>query len=130
MIRLDIWLDVACLCKTRSEAQRAIKGGKVDVNGQAAKPHRIIKPGDVIELSRPMGRRQRVIVRGVTEQHIPKAEARLLYEDATPPPSPEEQAMQDLLRLAGPRRRPPLAGAPDRREKRRLRRVKEGDGLD
>ena len=50
MVRLDIWLDVACLFKTRSEAQRAIKGGKVDVNGQAAKPHRVIKPGDVIEM--------------------------------------------------------------------------------
>ena len=28
-LRLDVWLDVACLCKTRSEAQRAVKGGKV-----------------------------------------------------------------------------------------------------
>ena len=35
--RLDIWLDVACLCKTRSEAQKACKGGKVEVNGQPAK---------------------------------------------------------------------------------------------
>ena len=43
-VRLDIWLDVACLFKTRSEAQRACKGGKVEVNGQSAKPHREIKP--------------------------------------------------------------------------------------
>ena len=46
-LRLDVWLDVACLFKTRSEAQRACKGGKVDVNGQSAKPHREVKPGDV-----------------------------------------------------------------------------------
>ena len=126
MVRLDVWLDVVCLFKTRSEAQRAIKGGKIDVNGQAAKPHRVAKPGDVIEITRTLGRRQRVIVRGTTEQHVPKAEARLLYEDVTPPPSPEEQAMLDLMRLAGPRRRTSAAGAPDRREKRRLRRLKEG----
>src|SRR6185503_4834539 len=99
--RLDIWLDVACLFKTRSEAQRAIKGGKIDVNGQAAKPHREVGPGDVIEISRPMGRRQRVVVVGTTEKHIPKAEARLLYQDRTPPPTPEEQAMIDLMKLAG-----------------------------
>ena len=125
--RLDVWLDVACLFKTRSEAQRACKGGKVHLNGHAAKPNREVKPGDVIELTRALGRRQRLVVKGTANQHIAKAEARLLYEDTTPPPSPEEQAMLDLLRLAGPRRRLPPA-TPDRRERRRLRREKEGEG--
>jgi ribosome-associated heat shock protein Hsp15 len=123
--RLDIWLDIACLFKTRSEAQKACRGGKVNVNGQAAKPHREIKPGDVVEITRPLGRRQRLTVLGLADRHIPKAEARALYEDTTPPPSPEEQALLDLIRLAGPRRpRGPVA-APDRRERRRLRRMKE-----
>ena len=125
-LRLDVWLDVACLFKTRSEAQRACKGGKVDVNGQSAKPHREIRPGDVIEITRPLGRRQRVVVRATTEKHVPKAQARELYDDTTPPPSAEEQAMLDLIRLAGPRRRHVTPGAPDRRERRRLRREKEG----
>jgi len=125
--RLDVWLDVACLFKTRSEAQRACRGGKVDVNGQSAKPHRDVKSGDVIDITRPLGRRQRVIVRGLATQHIAKADARLLYEDVTPAPSAEQQALLDLMRLAGPRRRPAVAGTPDRRERRRLRREKEGD---
>jgi ribosome-associated heat shock protein Hsp15 len=125
--RLDVWLDVACLFKTRSEAQRACKGGKVDVNGHAAKPHREIRLGDVVEITRPLGRRQRVVVKGTAEQHVPKARARELYEDVTPPPSAEEQALLDLMRLAGPRRSPRGAAAsPDRRERRRLRREKEG----
>jgi len=126
-VRLDVWLDVACLFKTRSEAQKACKGGKVDVNGQAAKPHRDVRPGDVVEISRTHGRRQRVVVRATAEQHIPKAEARALYEDTTPPPSPEEQELIELMRLAGPRRRPAPAKSPDRRERRRLRGLKEGD---
>ncbi len=126
--RLDVWLDVSCLFKTRSEAQKACRGGKVDLNGQAAKPHREIKPGDVVEITRTLGRRQRVKVLGLADRHIPKAEARALYEDITPPPSAEEQALLDLIRLAGPRRpRGPIA-APDRDERRRLRRMKEGDG--
>ena len=124
-MRLDQWLDIVCLFKTRSEAQRAIKGGKIDVNGQAAKPHREVSPGDVIEITRTLGRRQRVVVMGVAERHIPKKEAKQLYEDRTPAPSPEEQAMLDLLKLAGPKRRS-APGTHDRRERRRLRREKEG----
>ncbi len=126
-VRLDVWLDVACLCKTRSEAQKACKGGKVDVNGQAAKPHREVRPGDIIEISRPQGRRQRVVVLSTAEQHLPKSEARKLYEDTTPPPSPEERELIDLMRLAGPRRRHASPAAPDRRERRRLRGLKEGE---
>jgi ribosome-associated heat shock protein Hsp15 len=126
-VRVDIWLDVACLFRTRSEAQRACRGGKVALNGQAARPNREVRPGDVLTITRPGGRRQRMVVRGVAPKHIAKAEARLLYEDTTPPPSPEEQALLDLLRLA---KRPmrPDAGAPDRRERRRLRSAKESGG--
>ncbi len=127
-VRLDVWLDVACLFKTRSEAKRACEGGKVDVNGQAAKPHREIKEGDEVEMTRPLGRRQRVVVRGLAEQHIPKAEARKLYDDANRLLSPEEAEMLRLARLARPHVRAASAGAPDRRERRELRRIKEGRG--
>jgi hypothetical protein len=100
----------------------------VDVNGQSAKPHREISEGDEIEMSRPLGRRQRVVVRGLAEQHIPKAEARKLYEDITPQPSPEEAEMLRLARLARPFVRAAHAGSPDKRERRELRRMKEGRG--
>ena len=43
-MRLDVWLDIACLFKTRSEAKRACEGGKVDVNGEHAKPNRAVRP--------------------------------------------------------------------------------------
>lgn len=126
-IRLDIWLDVACLFKTRSDAQKACKGGKVDVNGQAAKPHREIRPGDRLEISRPFGRRQLVIVRELAERHISKARARELYEDVTPPPTPEELEARQMSRLMRPFARAVGAGAPDKREKRTLRRMKRGE---
>jgi ribosome-associated heat shock protein Hsp15 len=125
-MRLDVWLDVACLYRTRSEAQKACKGGKVDVNGQAAKPHRDINEGDEIEMSRPLGRRQRVVVKALADQHIPKADARKLYQDITPEPSPEEAEMLRLARLARPFVRAAQAGSPDKRERRELRRMKEG----
>ena len=86
-VRLDVWLDVACLFKTRSEAKRACEGGKVDVNGEHAKPHRVVREGDRIRISRPFGRHQDIIVRIVIDQHVKKAEARVLYDDVTPKPT-------------------------------------------
>src|SRR6266545_3420475 len=101
-VRLDVWLDVSCLFRTRSEAQRACRGGKIDVNGQVAKPHREIRSGDELAISRPLGRRQRVIVRGVADRHIARAEARKLYEDVTPPPTAEELDARRYARLLRP----------------------------
>ena len=124
-MRLDLWLDIACLFKTRSEAQKACKNGKVDVNGQPAKPHRDIKAGDEIVIHRPLGRRQRLVVVAIAEKHLPKAEARELYKDLTPPPTPEELEARKMARLTGPFPRSRSAGAPDKRERRELRRLKE-----
>ena len=124
-LRLDVWLDIACLFRTRSEAQKACKIGRVDVNGQPAKPHREIRLGDEIVISRPMGRKQTVVVRGLADRHIPKAEARELYDDRTPRPTEEEIEMRRLTRLARAFAPPPVT--PDKRERRRLRRLKEGN---
>src|SRR5512146_2871707 len=97
-VRLDVWLDVACLFKTRSEAQKACKGGKVEVNGAPGNPHREVRPGDEVRITRTRGK-QVVVIEGLAERHIPKAEARTLYKDITPPPTPEELAMRQLERL-------------------------------
>ena len=124
-VRLDIWLDVACLFKTRSEAQRACKGGKVVINGGPAKPHRDVRVGDELVITRPHGRRQTVVVRALADRHLPKAEARELYEDRTPPPTAEEIELRRLERLfkatAGPRVKP------DRRMRHDLRRMRGKD---
>jgi ribosome-associated heat shock protein Hsp15 len=123
-MRLDLWLDIACLFKTRSEAQKACRSGRVDVNGQAAKPHREIKTGDEIEISRPLGRRQQLIVRGLAERHVSKADARSLYEDTSPLPTADEIEARRLARLVRPFTRPAGSGAPDKRERRALQRLK------
>ncbi len=119
-VRLDVWLDVVCLFKTRAEAQRACRGGKVEVNGQAAKPHKRLRIGDQISITRGPDRRQLVTVTALAERHVAKADARTLYEDRTPPPTTEQlerRAFERAFRRAPSR-------APDRRERRRLRRLK------
>jgi ribosome-associated heat shock protein Hsp15 len=122
-IRLDVWLDVACLFKTRSEAKRACERGKVDVNDQTAKPNRLVRDGDRIRIGRPYGRHQDVVVRLLIEQHVKKSEAKALYDDVTPKPSAEEVEMRRMERVYRAATR--AAGTPDRRQKRERRRAKE-----
>jgi|ERR1051326_5229302 len=121
-VRLDVWLDVACLFKTRSEAQKACRSGKVAANGQAAKPNRRLRVGDELEISRPFGRKQRLRVSALAERHVAKADARRLYEDLTPPPTPEEIEARRLERMYRAATTP--LRAPDKRERRALRRIK------
>jgi ribosome-associated heat shock protein Hsp15 len=124
-IRLDTWLDVACLFKTRSEATTACKLSKVIVNGVAAKPHRDVRVGDKMEIHRPMGRKQLITVLGLADSHIAKAEARLLYEDRTPKPTPEAIEIRRLERVYRAAATPPTR--PDRDMRRTLRRLKRGE---
>jgi ribosome-associated heat shock protein Hsp15 len=119
MVRLDVWLDVVCLYKTRSEAQRACKLGQVRVNGVVAKAHREVRVGDEILLQRPMGRRQTIVVKGLADTHRPKAEARTLYDDRTPAPTAEEIEQRRMERIYRATMTP--AGRPDKRQRRALR---------
>ena len=123
-LRLDVWLDVACLFKTRSEAKRACEGGKVQVNDGPGKPNRALREGDRIRITRGQGRYQDVIVRILIDQHVRKSEARVLYDDVTPKPTPAEIEIRRMERVY--RAAAQAAGTPDRRRRRALRRMKEG----
>ena len=115
-VRIDKWLWAARAFKTRSIAADACDGGKVDVNGEAAKPAKHVRAGDRIEITVPNGRRiLKVIALG--ERRGPAAEARLLYEDLTPPAPPR-------ARQAPPPFRSPGAGRPTKRERREIDRLR------
>jgi ribosome-associated heat shock protein Hsp15 len=119
-VRIDVWLDVACLFRTRSEAQKACHAGKVSANGQTVKPNRRLRVGDELEISRPVGRKQRVKVKALADRHMAKAEARMLYEDLTPPLTAEEieaKRIDRMYRAAKPLR------SPDKRQRRALRKM-------
>ena len=119
--RLDLWLDVACLFKTRSQAQAACRGGKIELNGQVARPHRLVRRGDELRITRGGGLRQTVVVRGLALRHVARAEARELYEDRTPPPTPDELEARRLRRaFAAPA---PSARSANKRDRRALRRL-------
>lgn len=115
-VRLDVWLDVACVFKTRSEAQRHCRLGRVTVNGTVAKPHRDVRIGDELAISRSGGRKQLLVVRAIADQHIAKADARQLYEDRSPQPTAEEVEARRVERLFRATQKP--APRLDRRARR------------
>ena len=112
-VRIDKWLWAARFFKSRTLAAAACNGGKVDVNGDAVKPSRLVRPGDLLQVTLPRGRRiLRVTV--LAERRGSGSEAALLYDDLTPPPPPREE------RVRPPVYRPPGAGRPTKRARRRI----------
>jgi len=64
-------------------------------------------------------------VRKFADRHLPRAEARLLYEDLTPPPTSEEMEARRQERLYRAATTP--LRAPDKRQRRALRKMKGRD---
>ena len=115
-VRIDRWLWAARLFKSRTLSAEACHGRKVDVNGQAAKPGKSVRPGDTVEVTLPGGRRiLKVVAPG--ERRGSAAVARTLYEDLTPAPPPRSE------RILPPIYRPRGLGRPTKRERRHLARL-------
>ncbi len=113
-MRIDRWLWTARLFKTRGLAAEAVKGGRVHVNGVAAKPSREVALGDRLEMTIGSMRRT-VIVRGMAERRVSAAQAAPLYEE-TPESVAERERQSELRRLAGPLN---LGARPTKRDRRR-----------
>ncbi|HEV7515883.1 MAG TPA: RNA-binding S4 domain-containing protein [Thermoanaerobaculia bacterium] len=118
-VRLDKWLQVARMFKTRTQATHACELGRVRINGMSAKPHKLLAVGDKVELSQ--GDWERVlIVKELRDRPVAKAEAALLYEDQSPP----KPVLDPLARLL---RRPPVlreagSGRPTKKDRREIER--------
>lgn len=119
-VRLDKWLWAARFFKTRSLATEAIAGGKVDLNGDRAKPAKAVKPGDEIRLR--IGHYEHIlIVRELGERRGPASVAQTLYEET-------EASRAERERLAMQLKMAPAAfvyeekGRPTKKDRRDLSR--------
>ncbi len=78
-MRLDKYLKVTRLIKRRTVANEACDGGRVSVNGKAAKASYDVKPGDIIEIH--FGQRAlKVEVMAIAEA-VAKADASAMYRE-------------------------------------------------
>ena len=116
-LRVDKWLWVARLTKSRTLAAEAVTGGRVQVNGQRVKPGREVGPGDRIEITLGEVRRS-LVIRGIAQRRGPASVAASLYEETAESVAERERAAE-RRRLTAPTG--PSGGArPTKRDRRRL----------
>jgi ribosome-associated heat shock protein Hsp15 len=111
--RIDKWLWHARVVRTRSAAAALADTGHVRLNGQRIDAaSRVVRAGDVVTVA--LDRCVRVLkVLGFAERRGAAEDARLLWEDLTPPPaSPRERADNTVAA------REPGSGRPTKRERR------------
>jgi ribosome-associated heat shock protein Hsp15 len=118
-VRLDRWLWAARFYKSRALAAEACDGGKVEVNGHTAKPHKLVRVNDMISVTHASGPKELKIL-ALSERRGPAAEARLLYADHSPPPPLREERPF----FVPPSFRPPGVGRPTKRERREMERLR------
>ena len=118
---MDKWLWAARFFKTRSVAAEAVEGGKVEVNGERAKPAKAVRPGDEVRVR--LGPYQHiVIVRGTAERRRTAAEAAVLFEETDASRAAREKLHWQLTKAA-----PAIdaeKGRPTKRDRRDLERFR------
>ena len=117
-LRIDKWLWAARFYKTRTLAVEEIDKGRVQVNGQQAKPAREVKAGDIVTLRQgPVIRT--LVVRGISGQRGAAPVAQQLYEET-------EESLRlraesaERRRLAGDPASSQQHGRPTKRDRRDL----------
>ncbi len=79
-VRIDKWLWAARFYKTRSMASHACELGRIEANGQPAKPAREVKPGDMLRVKNEGGE-YLVEVLLLSEMRGPATVAQTLYRE-------------------------------------------------
>jgi ribosome-associated heat shock protein Hsp15 len=117
--RVDKWLFFSRAVKSRSLAAKIVVAGRVRINrDKAAQASDTVKPGDVLTVTLE----GRILVWKVLScgtRRGPADEARLLYEDMSPAPTPKDEAVADAI----PALRDAGSGRPTKRERRQTDRL-------
>jgi ribosome-associated heat shock protein Hsp15 len=120
-VRMDKWLWAARFFKTRSLAARACELGRIEANGQPAKPARDIRAGDVLRVKNDSGDFLLEVL-ALSSMRGPAAVAQTLYR--------ETEASRELrLKLAEERKAMPHSeafreGKPSKRDRREIGRLR------
>lgn len=117
--RIDKWLFFSRAVKSRSLAAKLVVAGRVRINrDKAAQASDLVRAGDVLTIT--LERRIFVWkVLGTGSRRGPAEEARLLYEDISPPPAPKGEAVRDAI----PALRDAGSGRPTKKERRETDRL-------
>jgi ribosome-associated heat shock protein Hsp15 len=116
-MRLDKWLWAARFFKTRTLAQQAVAGARVQLNGDRTKPAHEVRVGDMVDV-RVGDWRWEIQVKALSDRRGPAEEARKLYEETEA--SRAERERRSDLRRWGAEPAATLKGRPTKRDRRRI----------
>jgi len=116
-VRMDKWLWAARFFKTRALAARACDLGRIQSNGQPAKPARDVHVGDMLRVTNDGGDFQ-VEVLLLSEVRGPASVAQTLYRETEA--SRELRAKVAAERKAMMQFEPLPAGRPSKRDRRKI----------
>jgi ribosome-associated heat shock protein Hsp15 len=125
-VRLDLWLWSARFYKTRALAKHAIESGKVEVDGQRAKPSRTLRTGEALRIGRGEEMFE-VTVLALSDKRGPASVARTLYDESEA--SRVERERIRALRAAERAGYRPPETKPDKRARRLIRALGDIDSL-
>jgi ribosome-associated heat shock protein Hsp15 len=120
-MRLDKWLWAARFFKTRSLAGKACELGRIESNGQQAKPARDVHVGDMLRVRNDSGDFQ-VEVLALSEMRGPATVAQTLYRETEASRELREKLKED--RKLVPHFEAAREGKPSKRDRRELSRLR------
>lgn len=114
--RIDKWLWAARIFKTRTIAAEACKKGRISINGAQAKPARMIKPGDIINVKKSPITYSFKVLQAIEK----RVGAKLVPEIMENVTSPEQYELLEMSKISGFIDRARGTGRPTKKDRRSL----------
>lgn len=114
--RIDKWMWAARIFKTRTVAAEACKKGRVCINGAQAKPARMIKPGDIIQVKKPPITYSFKVLQAIEK----RVGAKLVPEIMENVTTPDQYELLEMSKISGFVNRAKGMGRPTKKDRRDL----------
>lgn len=114
--RIDKWMWAARIFKTRTIAAEACKKGRIYINGAQAKPARMIKPGDTIQVKKPPITYSFKVIQAIEK----RVGAKLVPEIMENVTTPDQYELLEMSKISGFVNRAKGTGRPTKKDRRDL----------
>lgn len=114
--RIDKWMWAVRIFKTRTIAAEACKKGRIYINGAQAKPARMIKPGDTIQVKKPPITYSFKVIQAIEK----RVGAKLVPEMMENVTTPDQYELLEMSKISGFVNRAKGTGRPTKKDRRDL----------
>ncbi len=114
--RIDKWLWASRIFKTRTIAAEACKKGRVSINGMQAKPARMVKPGEVVQVRKPPVTYSFKVLQAIEKRVGAKFVPEILENVTTP----DQYELLEMSKISGFVDRARGTGRPTKKDRRSM----------